>query len=271
MEPSYKMIRNIIIVVVILLCVFIFNPFGTIGAGERGIRLRFNAVVGDPIPEGLYLKIPLVDHIEIMDVKIQKEEVTATAASKDLQEVSSIVALNFHIRPSDVNKIYQEVGIDYADVIITPAIQEAVKASTAQFTAEELITRRSEVKDKIQTLLKQKIEEVGIGIIVDAFNIVDLDFSKSFNLAIEAKATAEQDALAAKNKLEQVKFEAEQKIAKATADAESIRIQALAITQQGGKDYVNLQWIDAWKEGGAKVPEIIVGEGGANFLYNLNK
>ncbi len=232
------------VIIGILAFFVIISTVGIIPAGQRGVRLRLGAVTGDVINEGLYFKIPFVENVKRMNVRIQKEEVVATAASKDLQEVSSVIALNFHLDPNEVARIYQEVGMNYDDVIIAPNIQEAVKDSTAQFTAEELITRRSEVRNKIQTLLTEKIALRGI--VVDAFNIIDLEFSASFNKAIEAKVTAEQDALAAQNKLKQVEFEAEQKVAKATADAEAIRIQAKAIAQQGGEDYVQLQAIDKW-------------------------
>ncbi len=264
-----KTIKSLVIGLILFVVFLIVNPVGMVGAGERGVRLRFGAVMDDVIGEGLYLRYPIADKIKIMDVKIQKEQVRASAASKDLQEVTSEVALNYHLDPTRVANIYQTVGIEYNERIIAPSIQEAVKAATAQFTAEELITKRSEVREKIKVLLAEKIEPMGI--LLDEFNIIDLNFSQAFNRAIEAKVTAEQDALAAQNKLEQVKFEAEQKVAKATAEAESIRIQAQAITQQGGKDYVNLQWIEAWRHGGAEVPNMIIGEGGSNFLYNLNR
>lgn len=259
-----KAIKKLVIGLVLFILFLMLNPFGIVGAGERGIRLRFGAVTEDIIGEGLYFRIPFVESIKIMDVKIQKEQVTASAASKDLQTVTSIVALNFHLDPLKVADIYQSIGMDYDDRIITPTIQEAVKASTAQFTAEELITKRTEVREMIKALIIEKIGDIGI--VVHEFNIIDLDFSASFNKAIEAKVTAEQHALAAKNKLEQVKFEAEQKVTKATAEAEAIRIQAQAITQQGGKDYVQLQAIDKWNGilpvnwyGGAVLPFIDIG------------
>ena len=204
-----------------------------------------------------------------MDVKIQKEEVEASAASRDLQEVTSVVALNFHLDPNKVTSIYQKVGMKYQERIIDPAVQESVKAATAEFTAEELITKRGEVREEIKRLLKEKIEPMGI--LVDEFNIVDLDFSEAFNRAIEAKVTAQQRALEAENDLARVKMEAEQRIAQATAEAEAIRIQSQAVTQQGGKDYVNLKWIEAWQAGGSQVPNFITSDNGGSFLFNLNQ
>lgn len=264
-KKKLKTIKRIVIGLIIFFLVLILNPFGTIGAGERGIQLRFGAVTGKIFDEGLYFRIPLVEKVKRIDVKIQKEEVTATAASKDLQIVTSIVALNFHIDPDKVADIYQDIGMQYDERIIAPAIQESVKAATAQFTAEECITKRAEVREAIKSLLVEKIGEVGI--VIHEFNIIDLDFSASFNKAIEAKVTAEQEALKAQKDLQRVEFEAEQKVTKATADAEAIRIQAQAITQQGGKDYVQLQAIDKWNGilpvnwyGGAVLPFININQ-----------
>ena len=240
-------IKLIVTLVIVALCVpiLLFNlPFGTVGVGERGVQTRMNAITGKVFGEGLYFRVPLVERIVKIDVRIQKDEVHAGAASKDLQTVDSTIALNYHIIPEDVIKIYQEVGKSYNERIIAPAIQQAVKASTAKFTAEELITKRSEVRDTIKGLLKERLEPRGIS--VDELNIVNFDFSASFNQAIEGKVTAEQNALAAKNKLEQIKFEAEQRVTQAKGEAEAIRIQAQAITSQGGEDYVRLQAIAKW-------------------------
>jgi regulator of protease activity HflC (stomatin/prohibitin superfamily) len=190
-----------------------FSPFGTIAAGERGVHLRFTAVTGKVFGEGLYFRIPLVESVQKMDIKIQKLETTAAAASKDLQTVHSMVALNFHIDPERVSKIYQSVGLQYRERIIDPAMQEAIKGSTAKFTAEELITKREQVREDIKNQLRSRLREHDV--LVDEFNIVNFEFSKIFNEAIEAKVTAEQQALAAKNKLEQIKFEADQKVAEA--------------------------------------------------------
>ena len=106
-----KVIKSLVIGLVLFIFVLIVNPIGMVGAGERGVRLRFGAVVDEAIGEGLYLRIPIADNIKIMDVKIQKDEVRASAASRDLQEVQSMVALNYHINPDMVTNIYQTVGI----------------------------------------------------------------------------------------------------------------------------------------------------------------
>lgn len=220
----------------------IFWPFGTVGAGERGIMLRFGAVTGKVLNEGLYVRIPVMERVAIMDVRIQKEQVDAPAASKDLQSVSSIVAANFHLNPEKVADVYREIGPDYKTRLIDPALQESVKASTAKYTAEELITKREQVREDIKNHLNEKLGARGIEI--DDFNIVNFEFSPSFNEAIEAKVTAEQAALAAKNKLEQIKFEAEQEIAAARGRAEALKIESEAL--KSNPQILELRALEKW-------------------------
>ncbi len=231
-----------------------------VDAGERAVVLRVGKVV-DVKSEGFYWRKPFLEKYQKLDVKTQKIEVEADAASRDLQSVSAKIALNYNLEPESVGLLWQEIGADYRVRVIDPSIQEAVKAITAQYNAEELITKRSEVRDGIKTLLKEKLAVEHI--VVTEFAVTDFSFSKSFDNAIEAKVTAEQRALEAKNKLEQVKFEAEQQITQAKAEAESIRIQAQAITQQGGKDYVQLQAISKWD---GKLPTQFVPGSAVPFL-----
>ena len=223
--------------------VIFFSSFALVGAGQRGVVLRFGAV-SRVIDEGFNLKTPFIERVVRMDVKIKKNEVEASAASQDLQTVTTKVALNYHLDAARVGDLYKGVGLEYEVRIIDPAVQEAIKATTSRFSAEELITKRSEVKQEAKLMLSERLLKDGI--IVDDLSFVNFDFSKSFNEAIESKVTAEQNALAAKNKLEQVKFEAQQQIETAKAQAESIKIQAQAVNAQGGADYVKLQAINKW-------------------------
>jgi len=223
---SSNLVR-LVIVLFVLLLLFIFSPVGTIRAGERGVRLRFDAVTGATVNPGLYFRIPVIEQVQTMDVKTQKEEMEAAAASKDLQTVTIRVAMNYNLDPSQVARLYQEVGPEYKSRIIDPAMQEGVKASTAKFTAEELITKREAVREDTKAQLKERLQVSGI--IVTEFNITNFNFSKVFNDAIEAKVTAEQQALAAKNKLEQIKFEAEQRIAEAKGKAEAMTVESNAL------------------------------------------
>lgn len=242
-----------------LIALIIISPIGTIGAGERGVQLRFSAVTGKVFNEGIYLRIPIVERVVAMDVRVQKEQVEAPAASKDLQSVSTIVAANFHLDPNRVAQIYQDIGPDYKNRLIDPAMQESVKASTAKFTAEELITKREAVREDIKNHLSDKLSPRGI--IIDDFNIVDFAFSESFNEAIERKVTAEQSALAAKNKLEQIKFEADQKIAEARGKAEALRVESAAL--QSHPQIIQLRAIEKWD---GVLPKVT---GGATPFVNI--
>ena len=196
-----------------------------------------------------------------MDVKIQKDEVPASASSKDLQVVTSRIALNYHLDPNAVNKVWQDVGKNYNTRIIAPSIQEGVKAVTARFTAEELITKREEVKEQIKANLTIRLSEHAI--MVDEFNIIDFEFSPSFNEAIESKVKAEQLKLKADRDLERIKIEKEQMIAAAQGKAEAIRIEAQALIQN--PKVVELRWIEKWD---GKVPTYW---GGATPFIGINQ
>lgn len=236
-----------ILIIGLIVLIFAFSAFGTVGAGERGVLLQFGAVQDKVLDEGLYFKIPLVQQVVKMDVKIQKDEVQSSAASKDLQIVTSKIALNYHLDPESVNKVWQELGSSYNARVIAPSIQEAVKAESAKYTAEDLITKREEVKDKIKANLTQRLAKRHI--IVDELNIIEFQFSQAFNEAIEAKVTAEQLKLKADRDLDRIKIESEQKIAEAEGKAEAIRIEALALRQN--IKVIELRWIEKWD---GKVP-----------------
>lgn len=227
----------------VIILVIVFSSFGTVGAGERGVKTRFGSVVGT-IGTGLYTKTPFITNITKLDVQTQKEQADSTASSSDLQNVNTTVAVNYNLDPVKVSDLYTRIGTDYKTKVIDPSIQEVVKAVTAKYTAEELITKRQEVTDAVKVGLTDRL--IASDIQVTGVSIVNFEFSKSFNDAIELKVTAEQNALAAKNKLDQVKFEAEQTVATAQAQAEAIKIQAQAINSQGGASYVQLQAVNKW-------------------------
>lgn len=250
----------------IFILIILFGSFYIIQAGQRGILLTFGNPDLSPKAEGLHFKIPLVQKIVKMDIQTQKYEAELTAASQDLQDVNTKIAINYRIVGAETPVIYRDIGLAYADKIIYPMEQEANKAVTAQFTAAELVTKREEVRERMKNLLTERLQPRGI--IVEEISIINFKFSDSFTQAIEAKVTAEQNALAAKNKLEQVKYEAEQRIAQAEGEAKAIQIQAEAIRSQGGEAYVQLQAIKQWD---GKMP-LIVGTGSMPFINmgNIN-
>ena len=253
--------RLSLIIGAVVILILLFSALGTIGAGERGVLLQFGAVQDKVFGEGLYFKIPFVQSVVKIDVKIQKDEVEATASSKDLQVVTSKIALNYHLDPASVNKVWQEVGRSYNSRVISPSIQEAVKAVTAKFTAEELVTKREIVKDEIKSNLSQRLLERSI--MVDEFNIIDFDFSKAFNEAIEQKVTAEQLKLKAERDLERIKIEKDQQITQAEAKAQAIRIEAEALSSN--PQVVELRWIEKWD---GKTPQYW---GGASPFIGINR
>lgn len=229
----------IIIILVVIISIMALNPFVTVGAGERGIVLTFEAVDDDVLDEGLHLIMPFMQRVVKIDIKVQKSLTDASASSKDLQIVQSTVALNYHIEPDKAYRVYQNLGIHFKERIIDPAVEEVVKAVTARFTAEELITKRPTVSSAMKEGLKIRLIEHNI--IVDEFSIVNFSFSKLFMEAIEEKQTAEQKALKAKRDLDRIKIEAEQKVANAKAEAEALRLQKENITPE----LVQLRQIEA--------------------------
>ena len=208
-----------------------------------------------------------MQEIVLVDVKVQKAETDAAAASADLQDVTSRVALNYHIVPDKANIVYQNLGIHFKERIIDPAILEVVKAVTAKYTAEELITKRPAVSEAMRSALSDRLMVNNIA--VDAFSIVIFSFSKVFTEAIEAKQTAEQLALKARRDLDRIKIEAEQKITAARAEAESLRLQRANISTdliELRKIEANMKAIDKWNgilpqvTGAGAVPFIGVGD-----------
>ena len=260
-------LRLVLIIGAILAVILFFRPWVQVGAGERGIVLNFGAVQYKVLDEGLHFRVPLMQEIIRVDVKVQKAETAAAAASADLQDVSSTVAINYHIIPDKANIVYQSIGIHFKERIIDPAVLEVVKAVTAKYTAEELITKRPAVSDAMKLSLTERLLEHNIA--VDAFSIVGFSFSKIFMEAIESKQTAEQLALKAKRDLDRIKIEAEQKVTAARAEAESLRLHRANISLdliELRKIEANLKAIDKWNgilpqvTGGGAVPFIGIGD-----------
>lgn len=239
-----------------------------IDAGHRGVVFsRITGVRATPIGEGLNFVAPYVNYVVEMDVRTTKENFKTSAASKDLQIVTTELALNYHPVAATVSSIYQRVGLAYTERIIKPAVNEVVKAQTAKYTAEELITKRENVKNAIRVSITELLAKSDIEV-VNVF-ITDFQFSKAFSEAIEAKQVAEQRAAEAKNKLVQIKIEAEQKIATARAQAESLRMQKQQVTPE----LIQLRVAEVMKDAVAKwdgsFPQVMAG-GDLPFLMKLD-
>lgn len=258
-------VTGILISLIVIICLFNM-PFVIIGAGERGVVFNQTTGIEDRVlGEGIHFRMPFIQKVKVISIRVQKNDINATAASKDLQTVTADVAVNWHINPEQVHRVYQNIGNDDVVVakIITPHVNEVVKAATALKTAEETLTKRGELKDAIDLALTERLAQYNL--IVDDVSLVNISFSDEFDKAIERKAQAEQDALAEKNKLEQVKYQAQQKIETAKAEAESIRIRAEALKQN--QELVQLNAVEKWNG----VLPTYVGSGSIPFIQLPNK
>ena len=237
----------------------VMNPFVKIDAGETGVIKQWGEVQRKVWNEGLHIRMPVRDEIEIMNVRTLKYEGTATAASSDIQQTTTTITVNYHVVGSTANTLFREVGQSYEDIIISPAIQDAVKSVTPRFAAVELVTKRPQVRAEIEDMLK--IALIKRGIVVENVFITDFAFSDKFNAAIEEKVKAEQEAQKALNDLERIKIEAEQVKVQADADAYVIKVIEEQLSQS--PTYIEYLAVQAWdgilpKVTGGVVPMIDV-------------
>lgn len=211
----------------IILCA---SSFTIVPAGSTGVVMTLGKVSENPMTEGFHLKIPFIQSVEVMSNKIQVYETPASAVSKDMQTVSSTIAVNYRISTDASPEIYKNVGIDYKTVLIMPVVQECMKSVTAKYTAEQLITERAAVGEEVKSALDSKLNSYGI--YIEKFNIVNFDFSEEFNNAIEAKQVAEQNLIKTQTEQEQAiviaEAEAEKKVIAAEAEATAILAEAQA-------------------------------------------
>ena len=230
----------------------------TVPTGHVGIKVRFGAVQNDYIPEGLNFKTPIIETIKNIDCRTQRVDVEGEGASKDLQTVNTYIAVNYRVNQEKAFELYKTVGMNYEVILIKPATQEAMKSSLAHYTAEELITKRAEVASMLQDALKTKLEAKGI--VIESIAIVNLNFSQTYNDAIERKQVAEQEAKKAEQELEKAKIEAEKKVVEAQAEADALKVQKQEITA----DLLELRrieneakWIEKWN---GQLPTITLGD-----------
>lgn len=249
---------GLIPVVLLVLIILLYSALGTVPAGHRGVLLRLGRVTGEVKGEGLYAKIPFIDTVRIMDCRIQKEQVKTECSSKDLQTINAILALNFRVQPDRCQDVYQNIGMRYLETIVAPAMQEGVKAAIAQYTAEELVTKRETVRERMTELLGQRLAPLGIK--TETLNIINLTFGAAFNQAIEAKVTAEQNALAAKNVLAQRQYEAQQLVATAKGKAEAMQIEAESL--RTNPSILRLRALEKWN---GQLPRVM-GAGALPFI-----
>lgn len=208
----------------------LFGCIRSVGAGQVGIITRFGEV-NRTADSGLVLKLPPpFEHIVKMDIQVQKEQQQSAAATADLQDVNATLALNYSLEGSRALQVYKEIGVDYKERVVTPAVQESFKAASAGYTAQELVTKRPEVKAKAFNVIKDRLEKYGIRVV--DLNITNFRFSAQFNAAIEAVQVANQNVAKARQELETTKVEAEKTIAEAQAQAEAQRLKQQTLTPE---------------------------------------
>jgi len=243
-------------VMALLLSLLIVSSFFVIiDAGQRGVLLRFGEVQAQVLGEGIHTVTPLVDTVHKLSVRIQSQEISAEASSKDLQDVFTDVALNWHILPDEANLMFQEIGDQTAAVerIINPAVEEGLKAVIAKYTAEEIITRRSEVKANVDEALTARLAVYHIA--VDDISLVHVHFSERFREAVEAKQVAEQEVKRAEFIAIKAIKEAEAKLNLARGEAAANKLLQGTLTP----DLLQRQALERWN---GNLPLIVGGEGG---------
>jgi len=236
-----KGIKMLVILPILMLFAIItlFSSFTTVKSGEVGLKISFGKVKDTQINEGFNFKIPYVEKIVKVNIKVQKSEVETNAASKDLQDINTKIAVNYRVEGTKASSLYKNIGNDYEIKVLEPAIQESIKAVISNYTAEEVITKRSEVSILCMENLQEKVSKYGL--VIDNFNIINFNFSAEYSKAIEEKQVAEQQVLKAKQELEKTKIEAEQKVEEARAEAEALKLQKEEIT----KELLELRKIEA--------------------------
>ena len=243
---------------VIVVLAILSRFFIIVNAGERGVLMQFGKVQEQVLGEGIHVIVPTVYTVKKLSVRVQKQESSAEASSKDLQDVFTDVALNWHIIPEKANAIFQQIGDErqVVDRIIDPAVQEVLKAVMAKYTAEEIITKRGEVKAAVDDYLTLRL--VTYHIAVDDISLVHVHFSERFSEAVEAKQIAEQEAKRGEFLALKAVKQAEAKVNLAKGEAEVQRLLRDNLTPE----LLERQAIEKWD---GKLP-LIVGDGGKNLL-----
>lgn len=266
--------RIVLIAVALLIILALYNGcFVTVPAGHTGVVLNFGRVAENALGEGLHLKVPFVQSVVTVDNRIVKLDVTTEAFSKDLQTINVDVVVNYHIRKDAGARLYKDVGLGYEDVLITPAVNEVLKAVTAKYTAVELVSSRQEVSILLNEGLNEKLNDYGI--VINELNIINWDFSAEYISAIEAKQVAEQNLIKTRTEQEQAlviaNTEAQKRVIAAEAQANEIKLLAEAnaesnriIAESVSDKLLAYRKIEAWD---GQLPRVT---GGAAMMIDVN-
>ncbi|MEG3921929.1 MULTISPECIES: prohibitin family protein [unclassified Microcoleus] len=247
--------------IVFIIAALILRPFALVGAGERGVMMRFGKVQDVILDEGIHPILPIFTSVKTLSVRVQKTDLKADAASKDLQSITTDLAVNWNVDPAKVNQVFQQVGDEEQIVtsILSPAISEVLKAATSKKTAEEIITKRTELKTEIDNSLKKRLEPYGV--IVRDVSLINFGFSPEFSKAIESKQIAEQEAKQAEFTVQKATQDAQAEINRAKGKAEAQRLQRQTLTAE----ILQQQAIEKWN---GQFPTVM-GGGGTLPLINI--
>ncbi|PNW53834.1 UNVERIFIED_CONTAM: primosomal protein [Euhalothece sp. KZN 001] len=273
-KPNSQSITAIIGgVIAALLLIIGFNSYTVINPGEAGVLSILGQAQEGALLEGIHFKPPIISKVDVYDVTVQKYEVPAQSATKDLQDLNASFAINFRLDPVQVVDIRRKQGTlsNVVAKVISPQTQESFKVAAARKTAEEAITRRDELKQDFDIALNNRLEKYGI-IVLDT-SVVDLNFTKAFAQAVEDKQIAEQSAQRAVYIAREAEQKAQADINRAKGRAEAQRLLADTLRAQGGSLVLQKEAIEAWRQGGSQMPNVLV-MGGENessvpFLFNL--
>ena len=267
----FKLILTIF--VVILAVIFLGSSFVVIPAGHTGVALTFGKVEDVVLQEGLHFKVPFVQKIVVVDNRIVKLDVNTEAFSKDLQTITTVVAVNYHVGKENSQTVYKNVGLNFEEVLITPAVNEVLKAVTAKYTAVELVSSRAEVSMLLDDGLNEKLNAYGI--FINELNIINWDFSEEYINAVEAKQVAEQNLIKTRTEQEQAlviaNTEAQKRVIAAEAEANEIKVLAQAnaesnriITESISELLIKYQTVSKWD---GKLPTVM--SGSDNMLIDI--
>lgn len=267
----FKLILTIF--VVILAVIFLGSSFVVIPAGHTGVALTFGKVEDVVLQEGLHFKVPFVQKIVVVDNRIVKLDVNTEAFSKDLQTITTVVAVNYHVGKENSQTLYKNVGMGFEEVLITPAVNEVLKAVTAKYTAVELVSSRAEVSMLLDEGLNEKMNAYGI--FINELNIINWDFSEEYINAVEAKQVAEQNLIKTRTEQEQAlviaNTEAQKRVIAAEAEANEIKVLAQAnaesnriITESISELLIKYQTVSKWD---GKLPTVM--SGSDNMLIDI--
>ena len=262
-----------LILVVVFAVIFLSSSFVVIPAGHTRVALTFGKVEDNVLQEGLHFKVPFVQKIVVVDNRIVKLDVNTEAFSKDLQTITTVVAVNYHVGKENSQTLYKNVGMGFEEVLITPAVNEVLKAVTAKYTAVELVSSRAEVSMLLDEGLNEKMNAYGI--FINELNIINWDFSEEYINAVEAKQVAEQNLIKTRTEQEQAlviaNTEAQKRVIAAEAEANEIKVLAQAnaesnriITESISELLIKYQTVSKWD---GKLPTVM--SGSDNMLIDI--